>query len=76
MHKLALYAQTHNAMLAAEAQAQQATAAGAEGAPPGPPRPPGSPPPSPMETGATPAPRDMSQSPLQLQSPTAIQMAQ
>jgi len=76
MHKLALYAQTHNAMLVAEAQAQQATAAGAEGAPPGPPRPPGSPPPSPMETGATPAPRDMSQSPLQLQSPTAIQMAQ
>lgn len=81
MHKMALYAQTHNEMLKAEAQQKAAEAAAANGGTPldasqGGARPPGTPPPSPMETGAAPAPRDMSQSPLQLQSPTAIQMAQ
>jgi hypothetical protein len=68
MHKIALYAQRENPALAPQPLVDPATG---EAIAPGP----GGNEPSPMETGAAPAPRDMAQSPLELQAPNAIQQA-
>lgn len=73
MHKIALYGLTHNPNLTPKQEAEAMKAGGSDVAAA---RKPGQPEPSPMEQGTAPAPRDMMQSPLQLQSPTAIQMAQ
>jgi len=61
MHKVALYAQSQNPALNPGAD---------QGLPPG------APTAAPMTTGAAPAPRDMAQSPQQLQAPNAIQATQ
>lgn len=71
IHKLALYGITHNPALKKMKIAEGEPEAPAVEVPPtinGAP--------SPMEQGTAPAPRDMAQSALQLQAPTAVQQAQ
>ena len=69
MHLMALYGQTHNQNLAPPPMI------GPDGQPlQG--QEPGTQPATPMSQGLTPSPRDMAQSPLQIQAPNAIQQAQ